>query len=113
VAKEKEDRPERLIRRALGHAAVDGQVSQKRFHLPLPHLLRMNPPAWAIMMEAQELLDPTLVSRDGAYSQSPYFARGFVLVKQLHTSTLLRKICSVNSRGRILRNLLLNSKCGD
>jgi len=35
------------------------------------------------------------------------------LVKQLHTSTLLREICSVNSRGRILRNLLQNSKCGD
>jgi hypothetical protein len=39
-------------------------------------------------------LSPTLVSRDGAYSQSPYFARGFVLVKQLHTSILLRKIYS-------------------
>jgi len=73
----------------------------------------MNSSTCAIMMKAQELLDPTLVSRDGAYSQSPYFARGFVLVKQLHTSILLRKICSVNSRGRILRNLLQNSKCGD
>jgi hypothetical protein len=30
----------------------------------------------------------------------------FVFVKQLHTSILLRKICSVNSRSRILRNPL-------
>jgi hypothetical protein len=65
------------------------------------------------MMEAQELLDPTLVSRDGAYSQSPYFARGFVLVMQLHNSILLRKIYSDNPRGRILRNPLQNRKCGD
>jgi hypothetical protein len=73
----------------------------------------MNPPACTIMMEAQELLDPTLVSRNGAYSQSPFFARGFVLVKQLHTSILLRKIYSVNSRGQILRNPLQDHKCGD
>jgi hypothetical protein len=56
---------------------------------------------------------PGTVGLDGARRQSPYFARGFVLVKQLHTSILLRKICSVNSRSRILRNPLQKRECGD
>ena len=43
----------------------------------------MNPSAWAIMMKAQQLLDPAFVGWIGARSQSPYFARGFVLVQEL------------------------------
>jgi hypothetical protein len=35
------------------------------------------------MMKAQQLLDPAFVGWIGARSQSPYFARGFVLVQEL------------------------------
>ena len=81
MAIEKQDRPERLILRALGHAAVDGQVSQKRFRVWLAHVLGMNPSACAIMMKAQKLLNPAPICGDSARSQSPYFACRFVLVK--------------------------------
>lgn len=62
----------------------------------------MNPSACAIMMKAQELLDPAPVGRDGARSQSPYFARGLVLVQELHArhsvaQTLLGRFARLNS----------------
>jgi hypothetical protein len=41
--------------------------------------------ACPIMVKPQELRDPAPVGRDGARSQSPYFARGFILLKELHT----------------------------
>jgi hypothetical protein len=63
--------------------------------------------------QTDDLVRAGTVGLDGARRQSPYFARGFVLVKQLHTSILLRKICSVNSRSRILRNPLQKRECGD
>jgi hypothetical protein len=55
LAKEKENRPERLILFALGYAAVDGLEDQNRFQFPLPHFLRINPSTYAIMVKAQEL----------------------------------------------------------
>src|SRR5260370_30837595 len=66
-------------------AAVDGQVGSKRFHFPLTHLLRMNPSACPILVKPQELRDPAPVGQEGARSQSPYFARGFILPKELHS----------------------------
>jgi hypothetical protein len=60
----------------------------KRFQTLGPlisHLLRMNPSACPIMVKPQELRDPAPVGRDGARSQSPYFARGFILLKELHS----------------------------
>jgi hypothetical protein len=59
-------------------------MGKNRFHFRLTHLLGMNPSTCPIMVRPQELLDPTLVGLDDARSQSPYFARGFVLVKELH-----------------------------
>jgi hypothetical protein len=73
----------------------------------------MNPAADAFVMDSQESLAPAPLGLDSARRQSLYFALGFVLVNQLHTSISLRKICSVNSRSRILRNLLQQRKCGD
>jgi hypothetical protein len=53
-----------------------------------------------------------LVSWDGERSQSPYFARVFVLIEELH---LPRKNCLVNSRGETPSILLalrrLTGKC--
>src|SRR5260370_32381066 len=82
---EKQDGPESLILRALGHAAVDGQVGSKRFHYPLSHLLRMNPSADPIMLKPQELRDPAPLGRDGPRTHPPHFATGFLLLKELHS----------------------------
>jgi hypothetical protein len=49
----KQDRSERLVLRAFGHPAVDGQVGQKRFHFRLTHLLGMNLSACSIMVKSQ------------------------------------------------------------
>ena len=98
MAKKKEDCPKGLILRGLGHATVDGQMSQKSLHVWLAHFLGMNPSAYAIMMKTQKFLDPAFIGRDGSRRQSPDFACGFVLIQELHTSILLRKICSINSR---------------
>jgi hypothetical protein len=65
LAIEKQDCPERLILRALCHAAVDGQVGQKRFHFPLPHLLRMTPSTCAIMVVLAFVFHPPEVIMDG------------------------------------------------
>jgi hypothetical protein len=45
----------------------------------------MNPSAGPIMVKPQELRDPAPLGRDGARSQSPYFAGGFILLKELHS----------------------------
>jgi hypothetical protein len=62
----------------------------------------MNPSACPVAVKPQELLDPALVGLDGARSQSPYFARSFVLVNGLHAlHTPPRTICSVDARSLI------------
>jgi hypothetical protein len=50
-AMEEQDRPQRLILRALGHTAVYGQVGKKRFHVRLAQLLGMNPSAGALAVK--------------------------------------------------------------
>jgi hypothetical protein len=45
----------------------------------------MNPWACPIMVKPRELLDPAPQGPEGERRQSPYFARGFILLKEPHS----------------------------